>query len=237
MLTLSLSDLDRLTKGQREALSGFILSFNSPYKSEKYFPKDEPTPTEEVESELSPEVAFGKESTAVADFSVADYALKSITGALVAKTAQCGLDNSGLPWDERIHSSSKAFNADATWRKKRGVSDALVAEVELQLKALMNVPAPVHIQAEVAQVPPPPAEVLSFPVASPVPLPPDFDPKKAFVNFIQSSAQAVREGKITQEEVKNICIKHGVPDIPLLGNRLDLVPVIAIEVEQLIVSR
>lgn len=231
MLTLSLSDLDRLTKGQREALSGFILSFNSPHAQARdrkaiddAFAPNEPTPSEEIE--LTPEAAFGRDDT-----------FKSITGAPAAQAATNGLDKSGLPWDDRIHSSSKAFNADGTWRKKRGVSDALVAEVELQLKQLMSVPAPVHIQAEVAQVPPPPAEVLSFPVASPVPLPPDFDPKAAFINFIKRSADAVREKKITQAEVESICGKHGVASIPLLGNRLDLVPTIAIEVETLIASR
>lgn len=36
------------------------------------------------------------------------------------KTAPADLDSSGLPWDERIHSSSKAQNADGTWRYKRG---------------------------------------------------------------------------------------------------------------------
>lgn len=30
------------------------------------------------------------------------------------------VDSNGLPWDERIHSSSKAVNADGTWRYKRG---------------------------------------------------------------------------------------------------------------------
>lgn len=237
MLTLSLSDLDRLTKGQREALSGFILSFNSPHAQARdrkaiddAFAPNEPTPSEEIE--LTPEAAFGNDDT-----------FKSITGAPAAQAATSGLDKSGLPWDERIHSSSKAFNADGTWRKKRGVSDALVAEVELQLKALMAVPSPVHVQTSpfpevaLASVPAPPAEVVPFPVASPVPLPPDFDPKAAFINFIKRSADAVREKKITQAEVESICGKHGVASIPLLGNRLDLVPTIAIEVETLIASR
>lgn len=42
-------------------------------------------------------------------------------------------DSAGMPWDERIHASSRATVADGTWRKKRGVSDELVAEVEAEL--------------------------------------------------------------------------------------------------------
>jgi hypothetical protein len=42
-------------------------------------------------------------------------------------------DANGLPWDERIHSGTKALNADGTWRTKRGVDKAFVAEVEAEL--------------------------------------------------------------------------------------------------------
>lgn len=44
------------------------------------------------------------------------------------------VDAAGLPWDERIHASSKALIADGTWRKKRGVADDLVAQVEAELR-------------------------------------------------------------------------------------------------------
>lgn len=43
-------------------------------------------------------------------------------------------DKNGLPWDERIHSSNKALNADGTWRRRRGVDDDTVAQVEAELK-------------------------------------------------------------------------------------------------------
>lgn len=55
-----------------------------------------------------------------------------------------GVDAEGYPWDERIHASSRATVADGTWRKKRGVDDALVAEVraEWDAKLRASVPAP-----------------------------------------------------------------------------------------------
>ena len=68
------------------------------------------------------------------------------------------LDKEGLPWDSRIHSSSKAFIADGSWKLRRGVDPAEVIAVKEQLKALMCVPrfvppAPVTIGADLATGP------------------------------------------------------------------------------------
>lgn len=52
------------------------------------------------------------------------------------------LDADGLPWDERIHSGSKAKNKDGTWRKRKGVWSSLVEEVEAELRGATPEPAP-----------------------------------------------------------------------------------------------
>ena len=39
-----------------------------------------------------------------------------------------GFDSTGTPWDERIHSASKALNADGTWRLRRKPKDMDEAE-------------------------------------------------------------------------------------------------------------
>ena len=39
-----------------------------------------------------------------------------------------GFDSTGTPWDERIHSTSKALNADGTWRLRRKPKDMDEAE-------------------------------------------------------------------------------------------------------------
>ena len=57
------------------------------------------------------------------------------------------VDSKGIPWDARIHSESKATVADGSWRKRRGVSDELFAEVMAEIHA-GNDDAP----------PPPPAD-------------------------------------------------------------------------------
>lgn len=53
------------------------------------------------------------------------------------------LDGEGLPWDARIHSSSKAKLAKKphSWKVKRGTDPELVESVKAELRAAMAVPA------------------------------------------------------------------------------------------------
>jgi hypothetical protein len=101
------------------------------------------------------------------------------------------LDGEGLPGDHRIHASSKAKLAKKPhgWKRKRGVDDALVAEVEAELRAAMAAgtgsvmgsswtPAPVGNVADTANTQgavspaPAPAGVASVDtVAAPAPAP------------------------------------------------------------------
>ena len=43
-----------------------------------------------------------------------------------------------MPWDGRIHSSSKAKVADGTWRQKRNLDPALLSSVTAELKQTMG---------------------------------------------------------------------------------------------------
>lgn len=45
------------------------------------------------------------------------------------------LDSEGLPWDKRIHSSSKALNKDGTWRLRKNIKQELVEQVVAELRA------------------------------------------------------------------------------------------------------
>lgn len=56
------------------------------------------------------------------------------------------VDSRGLPWDSRIHSSNKEKGKDGVWRRRRGVSEEVEAQVEAELRG--QVPAPAK------QVPP-----------------------------------------------------------------------------------
>lgn len=52
--------------------------------------------------------------------------------------AAAAVDAKGLPWDERIHASSRAKIADGSWRMKRGVQSHVVEAVEAELRAQMG---------------------------------------------------------------------------------------------------
>lgn len=167
----------------------------------------------------------------------------------VAATASnpAPVDKDGLPWDARIHSSSKEKIANGTWKKRRGVDPALVVTVENELRQLMGVPQTTA-----------PANDWPFPVPSApavttynVPqteghtgagslghaVAPAADPKTEWVNLIRESTAAQAAGKIKAEEISAICLRHGVPALPLLMNRLDLVAPIAAEIRELVASR
>lgn len=50
------------------------------------------------------------------------------------------VDKEGLPWDARIHSSSKEKNKDGTWRQRRNLPDGEKERVEQELRAIMAIP-------------------------------------------------------------------------------------------------
>lgn len=59
---------------------------------------------------------------------------KSETALKVAEAEEVPeFDKRGMPWDERIHASSKSINADGTWRNKRGIDKETLEAVEKEL--------------------------------------------------------------------------------------------------------
>lgn len=172
------------------------------------------------------------------------------------------LDKNGLPWDGRIHAESKAKIADGTWRKKRNLDPAILATVEAELRAVMGA-APAAPLAPVAPIPAPQAATVTMPtagvassaVAAPVPPAPPAAPvapvppapsvpgevpqdaRQQFVGLVGRASAAIQGGKVTQAEVTQCCAAAGVPALPLLANRLDLVAQVAAQVDALIASR
>lgn len=221
MLTIS-ADIASMSHGQREALCGFIRSYPVVDSLGMLVPDVTPEIAEPLPFAVLPAASAEPAATLNAAVPMVDFALRP--------TSPTTLDKSGLPWDERIHSSSKNFTGDGNWRKKRGVDEALVAQVEAQLKALMALPSP----AAVASVPPPPGPTL---VPAP-PVPVDLTiGKDAFVKLVKRVSESIQAGKLAQVEVTAVCEKHGIAALNLLPNRFDLVPVVALDIEQIIVTR
>ncbi len=170
------------------------------------------------------------------------------------------VDKHGLPWDGRIHAGTKRKNADGSWTAKRGVDPALVAQVEAELRQVMGAPAaaPLAQAAPTAPIPAPQAATVTTPTAgvassavavpappapapaapvAPAPAAPSGDARQQFVGLVGRASAAIQAGKMTQAEVNQCCADAGVPALPLLANRLDLVPQVAAHVDALIAAR
>lgn len=198
------------------------------------------------------------------------------SSAAGASSAGVELDKHGLPWDGRIHAESKGKLTDGSWRKKRQVDPALVAQVEAELRQVMGA-APAAPLAPAAAIPAQPAATVTTPTpgvassAVAVPVPPIAPPPPApsapvapvagaaptmpaapnvapagdvpqdarqqFVGLVGRASAAIQGGKVTQAEVNQICADSGIPALPLLANRLDLVATVASRIDALIAAR
>lgn len=154
------------------------------------------------------------------DASQAAELLEQLSGGQtvnVVGTASTGgneaeFDSAGQPWDERIHAGTKGKNADGKWKKKKGVDEALVAQLESANKgatisdkiaraesvmgiappaATGNAPvavgfaAPAVAPAAVTAPVPVAANVPSAPVAAPVAPPVPSAPTRDFKGLMQ----------------------------------------------------
>jgi hypothetical protein len=144
--------------------------------------------------------------------------------------ANVEVDASGLPWDERIHSSSKGKIADGTWKKKRGINDpALVARVEAELRQRM---APGFITVAASSVPPEeaaavlaaavfaPAVPFVPPAAPSVPAPPVAPSAPVgpatFEALMQMVVPIMGAGKLPPQALQEAALACGLPGLTAL---------------------
>lgn len=96
----------------------------------------------------------------------------SLAAPTMETNGELVLDKRGLPWDARINSDAKErLNAKGEWKRRKNISDELVAQVEAELRAGLAVgtteaPATqVEAAAPVVETPPaPPAPTAPEPV-------------------------------------------------------------------------
>lgn len=155
--------------------------------------------------------------------------------APVAQTnpASVELDKEGLPWDARIHSSTKAKTADGAWRAKRGINGGdLVARVTAELRATMAVRAPAPQVVVSPQAPPAPPAAPAMPTAQEVFTPP---PPAAvaipaspltFQQLMPLVTTAMLGNQIPQTALLEAINVIGLTTIPSLAQRPDLVPAV-----------
>lgn len=111
------------------------------------------------------------------------------------------LDVTGTPWDGRIHSVGKSKVANGTWRLRRGVDSDAVASIVTE-----------HHLASVAP-PPPPIGVPPVPAASVM----------SFGTLMQLITARTVSGEMTPGEMAAALREAGLPTIPVLATRPDLI--------------
>ncbi len=132
--------------------------------------------------------------------------------------ANVEVDKNGLPWDERIHSGSRAKVADGSWRMKRGVDPAKVAEVEAELRG--------QIPAAAAAPPPPAANPLDNLKPEAAPLPPAA-PELTFGMVAKRVTAKLTLGELTTAELTKRLAELGFPDgLHTLNARPDMWPTV-----------
>ena len=174
------------------------------------------------------------------------------------------VDSAGMPWDYRIHASSRAKVADGTWRQRRNLDPNVLAQVQAEMLQVMGLPIPTAgsgsqqeeqpsadpiaeatpEQAFIdAVIPPPPppfapsAVVPAAPVAI-APPPPSTPAGVAttaslssqpvtFPQLVTRITKMLAAKELTQGDIAGACQSLGIPHMPALASRPDLIPSMA----------
>ena len=137
------------------------------------------------------------------------------------------VDADGLPWDPRIHSSSKQLVADGTWRKRRNTAKELFAEVEAELRGLSTVDARVDAPIPAPPPPPPPPAAVAF--ANPAPPPPAAADNQLDL-FIRGVTVKMVDRSLDAAELHRVLAHYNVEN-GLLGlkDHAGLIPMLAVQ--------
>ena len=154
------------------------------------------------------------------------------------------VDTEGLPWDARIHSSSRnVVKATGAWKLIRGVDAALVEQVKAELRAAV---APVAVAVVPATPAPsveettPPSTVVHDPSVVTPPAPPVDEvvaPVTAYPELMQAITKRAATGGLLPADVATACTNAGaaavgVLDLPGLASEVGR-PFIALVAEEL----
>lgn len=184
------------------------------------------------------------------------------TNTTMVAVGSVDVDSRGLPWDGRIHSSSKGkIVKDGTWKLRRNIDQAVVEQVEAELLAVMTIPKPALIATDTDSSTSTEATSIAPPAPEPVietqGLHPDsnaFSPStvnklveqgnavppvaastpqngalsKPYSEFNMADLmRGITSKKIDPEHAKTIAAQFGIPSIPVLATRPDIIPLVA----------
>lgn len=143
-----------------------------------------------------------------------------------------GSSNPDMPWDARIHASSKVKTQEGRWRYKRNVDPELVKKVEAEYAQARTAPtaAPAGEATPSVAVPPPPPP----PAENTAPLPPvPTTPVEAltFPDVVRLMTAKIAEGKTDTLRVNEYLKSIGIPNLITMATRPDLFPLFRIFLE------
>jgi hypothetical protein len=127
-------------------------------------------------------------------------------------------DTNGIPWDARIHIKSKAKNPNGTWKIRRDIDLKIVEEISQQIKLTL------------VGAPPPPRDKTKTTfqqVASGEPIERPLD----WGGLMLKITSMVQAGKLTQKQVAEAVQSVGIPSLPVLPTRPDLIPQVALLID------
>lgn len=143
------------------------------------------------------------------------------------------VDSEGLPWDGRIHSSSKEkLVKDSTWKLKRGVDKALVEQVKAELRGVMAIPTAAPVTETHGLHPNPnPLSVsaVNAIVAAQSTAPAPTAPAAGSITTFAQLMAAITAAKIDQPTVAAILptIDPAITSLAVLAPRPELIPRVA----------
>lgn len=146
-----------------------------------------------------------------------------------SSVAPVELDAKGLPWDSRIHSSSKNKLANGCWKLARGKDAAYVAQVEAELKSGAPSFPPV---APVAPVVPsfPTVPVVAVPAPPAVTVTPTVASSNAdaltFETIMPKISALVSAGKMAPTALMQVCTANGLPNVVALQSQPQFIPLV-----------
>jgi len=145
------------------------------------------------------------------------------TDAIVPAPATDGeLDVNGLPWDDRIHASTRTKLVTGAWKNKRGIDATLLANVEAELKGDVA-PAPTPTP-DVAPAPTPTPDLAPAPAPDLAPAP---TPDAGSITTFPALMTAITSGGLSPQIVNGAIQAVGLASLPLLATRPDLIPKVA----------
>lgn len=203
-----------MLSGIAEDITGALVDENP--KQTKMVVEEVATPTP-VPTPEAVEVVEEVEPDAVAVFAPAPTTEVAPTPepeavATPAPEAGAEVDINGIPWDVRIHASTKTKTVDGAWKNKRGVDKEVLASVETELKAVMAVPTP---------------EAVVTPAPTPVPSAPETPAAPGNITTFPDLAKAITTNKIEPQVVAGVMQVVGLASFPLLATRPELIPDVA----------